>query len=202
MVHDYWMYVDDPAVCEEDAAGRSRRARVSTRHIRKTNGSLAHMPWWNFVDWVKQWPNGEPPADADGSSAAALDLQLLLAYQWAADLERAWATRRLPAKMGRLPQQLKATDSGDRLGCAARVVRGSAGASHLLAASEHVRRAGAHCAARAGALHHRENRRRCSLAQSLHLFPRLHERHASRSGPGRSISGDAGALARDADTKA
>jgi alpha-L-rhamnosidase len=51
------------------------------------NGSLGHMPWWNFVDWAHEWPNGEPPAEADGSGSAALNLQLVLAYQWAAELE-------------------------------------------------------------------------------------------------------------------
>jgi len=46
------------------------------------------MPWWNFVDWVPAWRGGVPPSSASGSSAP-LDLQLLLAYQWAAELEDA-----------------------------------------------------------------------------------------------------------------
>ncbi len=54
----------------------------------KPNGSLGRMPWWNFLDWVGQWNNGVAPAAADGSSAP-LDLQLLLAYDWAADMESA-----------------------------------------------------------------------------------------------------------------
>jgi hypothetical protein len=66
------------------------------------------MPWWNFVDWVKQWPNGEPPADADGSSAAALDLQLLLAYQWAAELESAVGSRALADEYKAAAEKLKA----------------------------------------------------------------------------------------------
>jgi hypothetical protein len=46
------------------------------------------MPYWTFVDWAdaRGWSVGAPPMGADGSSAI-LDLQLLGAYQWAADME-------------------------------------------------------------------------------------------------------------------
>ncbi|HMF75231.1 MAG TPA: alpha-L-rhamnosidase C-terminal domain-containing protein, partial [Bryobacteraceae bacterium] len=76
---------------------------------RKPNGTLARMPWWNFVDWVKQWPTGEPPAEADGSSSAALDLQLLLAYQWAASLEKALGSQALSAEYASSAARLQAT---------------------------------------------------------------------------------------------
>lgn len=88
MVHDYWMYVDDRTFVTEMLPGIEAVLNFYNAH-QKPNGSLGPMPWWNFVDWVKEWKNGEPPADPDGSSAAAIDLQLLLAYRWAADLERA-----------------------------------------------------------------------------------------------------------------
>ena len=71
---------------EADAAGRARRALVLRGSARKPGGSLGPVPWWNFVDWVGQWRNGVPPSGGDGSSAP-LDLQLLLAYGWAAELE-------------------------------------------------------------------------------------------------------------------
>jgi hypothetical protein len=53
------------------------------------DGSLKNAPFWTFVDWAdgKGWNFGAPPKGADGSSSI-LDLQLLWAYQWAADLER------------------------------------------------------------------------------------------------------------------
>ena len=55
------------------------------------------MPWWNFVDWTRPWPRGVPPGASEPEGApgdirggsAALDLQLLLAYEEAADLEQA-----------------------------------------------------------------------------------------------------------------
>ncbi|HZQ52044.1 MAG TPA: family 78 glycoside hydrolase catalytic domain [Bryobacteraceae bacterium] len=108
MVHDYWMYVDDPQFAKEMLPG-VRAVLSFYRGYQKENGSLNRMPWWNFVDWVKQWKNGEPPANADGSSSAALDLQLILAYQWAADLEKALGNPALGVEDQSAARQLKAT---------------------------------------------------------------------------------------------
>ncbi len=108
MVHDYWMYVDDPNFVEDMLPG-VRAVLSFYAGYQKSNGSLDHMPWWNFVDWVKQWPNGEPLAEADGSSAAALDLQLLLAYQWAIDLEQAFGSKALASEYGAAADRLKST---------------------------------------------------------------------------------------------
>lgn len=85
MLHDYWMYQDDPAFVRRMLPGV--RAVLNFFAARqKDNGSLRRMPWWNFVDWVHQWTEGVPTSPADGSSAP-LDLQLLLAYRWAAEME-------------------------------------------------------------------------------------------------------------------
>ncbi|MBV9081510.1 MAG: alpha-L-rhamnosidase N-terminal domain-containing protein [Acidobacteriaceae bacterium] len=94
MVRDYWMYVDDPDFVKSMLPG-VRAVLSFYQSYQKPNGSLQKMPWWNFVDWVRDWANGEPPADPDGSSAAALDLQLLLAYQWATELESALGSKAL-----------------------------------------------------------------------------------------------------------
>jgi hypothetical protein len=108
MVHDYRMYVDDAAFVKEMLPG-VRSVLAFYARYQKPNGSLGHMPWWNFVDWVKQWPDGEPVAEPDGSSAAALDLQLLMAYQWAAELEKDLGSQALSAEYSAAADQLKAT---------------------------------------------------------------------------------------------
>jgi alpha-L-rhamnosidase len=108
MVHDYWMYVDDPDFVKEMLPG-TRAILTFYGRYQKPNGSLRHMPWWNFVDWVKQWPNGEPPGDADGSSAAALDLQLLLAYNWAVELEKTFGSPALAGEYAAAAERLGAT---------------------------------------------------------------------------------------------
>ncbi len=87
MVHDYWMYANDA----EFVRGRLEGVRAVLGFFaarQRATGSLGPLPWWNFVDWAEAWPRGVPPAGEDGASAP-LDLQLLLAYRWAADLERA-----------------------------------------------------------------------------------------------------------------
>jgi hypothetical protein len=108
MVHDYWMYVDDPAFVRDMLTGVHAVLDFYARY-QKPAGSLLRMPWWNFVDWVKEWPNGEPLADSDGSSAAALDLQLLMAYQWAADLENSLGSKALAAEYQAAAAKLSAT---------------------------------------------------------------------------------------------
>ncbi|MGE5646841.1 MAG: alpha-L-rhamnosidase C-terminal domain-containing protein [Acidobacteriota bacterium] len=91
MVHDYWMYQDDPVFVRQMLPGVRAVLAFFGSH-QKGNASLGRMPWWNFVDWAKEWRDGVPPAEADGSSAP-LDLQLLLAYQWAARLEAALGSK-------------------------------------------------------------------------------------------------------------
>jgi alpha-L-rhamnosidase len=108
MVHDYWMYVDDEAFVKQMLPG-VRAVLAFYAAYQKDDGSLRRMPWWNFVDWVKQWSNGESPAEADGSSAAALDLQLILAYQWARDLENTLGSKALSEEYQSAAGKLKAT---------------------------------------------------------------------------------------------
>jgi len=91
MVHDYWMYQDDPDLVRQMLPGvRSVLAFFGSHQ--KQNRSLGAMPWWNFVDWTKEWRGGVPPAGQDGSSAP-LDLQLLLGYQWASEMEGSLGSR-------------------------------------------------------------------------------------------------------------
>ena len=108
MVHDYWMYVDDPQFVKQMLTGVRSVLDFYARY-QKSNGSLGRMPWWSFVDWVKQWPDGEPPANKDGGSATVLDLQLLLAYRWAADLENALGSKALAGDYQLAARRLAAT---------------------------------------------------------------------------------------------
>lgn len=108
MVHDYWMYVDDPAFVKQMLPG-VRSVLAFFAAYQKTDASLKKMPWWSFVDWVDQWPNGESPAEADGSGSAALELQLLLAYRWASDLEAAFGSKALSAEYKASSEALKST---------------------------------------------------------------------------------------------
>jgi 3',5'-cyclic AMP phosphodiesterase CpdA len=120
MVHDYWMYQDDPAFVQSMLPGV--RAVLSFFAARQgSSGSLGRVEWWNFVDWAAQFRNGVPPMDAAGGSSAALDLQLLLAYQWAAQMEAGLGSQALAAEdrareaMLRAAIQSKYWDAGRRM---------------------------------------------------------------------------------------
>ncbi|HKE25529.1 MAG TPA: alpha-L-rhamnosidase C-terminal domain-containing protein, partial [Bryobacteraceae bacterium] len=85
MVHDYWLYQQDAGLVASMLPGV--RAVLSFFAVRQgSRGSLGRMPWWNFVDWSAQFQGGVPPIE-NGGFSALLDLQLLMAYQWAADME-------------------------------------------------------------------------------------------------------------------
>jgi len=87
MIHDYWMYRNDEAFVKSKLPGIRQVLWFFNKH-QQTDGSLKDLPYWNFTDWceTKGWNAGVAPIGKDGSSAA-LDLQLLWAYQLAAELE-------------------------------------------------------------------------------------------------------------------
>jgi alpha-L-rhamnosidase len=85
MLHDYWMYVDDPAFVKSMLPG-VRAVLSYFESVLKPDGRLGPIHWWPYVDWTPQWRGGVPPSDADGNSALN-DLQLTLAYQWASEME-------------------------------------------------------------------------------------------------------------------
>jgi alpha-L-rhamnosidase len=93
MLHDYWMYRNDEAFVKSKLPGM-RQVLWFFNKYQQPEGSLKNLPYWNFTDWcgTKGWKDGMAPFGNDGSSAA-LDLQLLWAYQLAAELERNLGTR-------------------------------------------------------------------------------------------------------------
>lgn len=106
MVHDYWIYQDDEQFVREMLPGVRAVLSFFARY-QKPNGSLGLLPWWNYVDWAWR-SSGVPPLEADGSSAA-LDLQLLLALDAAADLEQAIGSKWQAAEYRELAGKLRAT---------------------------------------------------------------------------------------------
>lgn len=88
-LHDYMMYSHQRAFIADKLMGM--RAILHYFHRFQTaDGRLKDLPGWNFTDWVdgeKNWLGGICLPGADGGSCV-MDLQLLYAYQLAADLER------------------------------------------------------------------------------------------------------------------
>ena len=107
MVHDYFWYVDDLAFVRRMLPG-VRSVLAFFEGYQKENGSLASLPWWRYFDWVPEWPNGDAPQEADGG-AALFDLQLLMAYRWAAALEKAHGMSELAGVYTERERQLRET---------------------------------------------------------------------------------------------
>lgn len=88
MLHDYWMYRGDTNFIRKQLPV-ARMVLQFFQQYQQRDGSLKNVPYWTFTDWVndKGWNAGMAPFSKDGTSAA-MDLQLLMAYEVAATLEK------------------------------------------------------------------------------------------------------------------
>ena len=109
MVHDYWMYRNDVAFVKSKLAGVQQVLWFFSKY-QQPDGSLKNVPYWNFTDWcdTKGWNDGVAPIGKDGNSAA-LDLQLLWAYELAAELENNLGMQEYAGQYKNAAAQLKQT---------------------------------------------------------------------------------------------
>jgi hypothetical protein len=105
MLHDYWMYRNDSGFVKDKLNGVRDILNFFSKY-QQQDGSIKDMPYWAFVDW-----SGDLAGEVKGKdgSAAIYDLQLLWAYQWAAEMESAIGLKELAGVYGRKATQLKAT---------------------------------------------------------------------------------------------
>lgn len=85
-LHDYMMYGSDMKFVADKLNG-VRQILDYFHRFQAEDGSVVNLPWWNFYDWVYQPRWNFAPENAQTPSHALGDLQLLLAYQTAADME-------------------------------------------------------------------------------------------------------------------
>ena len=109
MLHDYWMYRNDQAFVKSKLPGMRQVLWFFSKY-QQGDGSLKNLPYWNFTDWcgTNGWKDGMAPFGKDGSSAA-LDLQLLWAYQLAAELEKNLGMKEYAQQYETAATQLKTT---------------------------------------------------------------------------------------------
>ncbi len=109
MLHDYMMYGRDSNVVINKLAGE-RQIMQYFRNHQQEDGSLKNIPYWIYTDWVnaKGWVSGVGPVGKDGNSSL-MDLQLLWAYQLAADMESRYGMNAYAALYRQWADQLKKT---------------------------------------------------------------------------------------------
>jgi len=109
MIHDYWMYRNDQAFIKTKLPG-IRQVLWFFHKYQQADGSLKELPYWNFTDWceTKGWDAGVAPIGKDGTSAV-LDLQLLWAYELAAELEKNLGMKEYANQYSSAAAQLKQT---------------------------------------------------------------------------------------------
>jgi alpha-L-rhamnosidase len=109
MLHDYMMYGRDSTFVKNKLPGE-RQILQYFRNYQQSDGSLKGVPYWMFTDWVETrgWNSGVAPMGKDGSSSI-LDLQLLWAYQLAAELESRYGMNSIASMYNQYAAQLKET---------------------------------------------------------------------------------------------
>jgi len=109
MLHDYMMYGNDIEFIKNKLFG-ARQILNFFKGFQQADGSLKNVPYWLFVDWVNAtgWQAGRAPVGEDGYSAL-MDLQLLWAYQVAADMEQQIGIKENAAIYNKAAAQLKNT---------------------------------------------------------------------------------------------
>lgn len=83
MLFDYYMRYDDPDFIQEKLWVMRQVLGYFERNARP-DGSIRPLDYHQFVDW--SFPKGEGPTGPNGYSALS-DLHMLMALQWAAELE-------------------------------------------------------------------------------------------------------------------
>lgn len=109
MLHDYMMYGGDMVFVRDKLPG-TRQVLNYFKGFQQSDGSLKNVPYWMFTDWVstKGWQAGRAPVDEDGVSAL-IDLQLLWAYQLAAEMEQRMGLKEMALLYKNAAAQLKRT---------------------------------------------------------------------------------------------
>ena len=107
MLQDYARYGKDVGFIKNKLPG-ARQVLNYFKNYQQPDGSLKNVPYWMFTDWVelKSWISGIGPMSEDGTSAL-LDLQLLLAYETAVDLENKIGSKETSALYTVQVEQLK-----------------------------------------------------------------------------------------------
>ncbi len=96
MLHDHWMHKQDGSFVKQYLLGIKAVLDWHKNKIDAKTGMLGQLPYWNFVDWPKEWPwlgsdeiSGLPKGSANGNSAIHT-LQYVFAIEKAVEIFQAF----------------------------------------------------------------------------------------------------------------
>jgi hypothetical protein len=109
MLYDYYMYRPDSLFIKNKLPG-TRQVLSFFERYQQADGSLKNAPYWEFTDWAqgKGWNFGMAPKGKNGESAV-LDMQLLMTYRLASELEEKLGLKDLARLYTSRANQLKQT---------------------------------------------------------------------------------------------
>ena len=113
MVHDFYMYRDDPAFISTFLPGIKSVLEWYGKKIDPATGMLGKTRHWNFADWPDEWPwnndaptGGVPPGGNSGGSTL-LSLQLAYTLNDAVELFTAFGEKAEAEKYRKLAESIR-----------------------------------------------------------------------------------------------
>ncbi len=106
-LYDYLMFGTDKDFLKSKLLGSRQIMNYFISYL-ADDGSLKNVPGWNFTDWVPAWRMGTALASEDGSSSL-MDLQMLLALQSAASLEKTIGSKDFAILYNKLSKEMAET---------------------------------------------------------------------------------------------
>lgn len=112
MIHDYWMYRNDPEFVRSFSPGMRSVLEWFEKRIDDTD-MLGPLGWWNFVDWAIEWPwditkrvGGVPYGVAEGNSSN-ITLQYAYTLDLAAELFQDFGDERTSTRYLEIANRIK-----------------------------------------------------------------------------------------------
>jgi hypothetical protein len=99
MVKEYYLHTEDRQTVQFCLRGLTQIIDWFSDYL-TSDGYLGTLPWWNFVDWAKEWPSGDPSGAPYGPDkrkpSATLNFHFIWAlqslaqiYEWLEDADKA-----------------------------------------------------------------------------------------------------------------
>lgn len=113
MVHDFWMHAQDDAFVKSQLDGVQAAIKWHTDKINPQSGMLGKLPYWNFVDWPKEWPwlgkdeGSGMPANSNNGNSSVHTLQLAYTLDKMVSLFKAYGYAKEADNYKKISEDLK-----------------------------------------------------------------------------------------------